>query len=48
MNYRKKGLQKLLEKILRKQTKRLVLTHKDRLLSFGAELSLFFLRTPGD
>ncbi|MDJ0554393.1 MAG: IS607 family transposase [Microcoleaceae cyanobacterium MO_207.B10] len=38
MNYRKKGLQKLLEKILRKQTKRLVLTHKDRLLSFGAEL----------
>ena len=37
MNYGKKGLQKLLlEKILRKQTKRLVLTHKDRLLRFGA------------
>ena len=38
MNYHKSGLQKLLEKILRKQTKRLVLTHKDRLLRFGAEL----------
>lgn len=38
MNYRKKGLQKLLEKILRRQMKRLVLTHKDRLLRFGAEL----------
>ena len=35
MNYPKKGLQKLLEKILRKQTKGLVLTHKDRLLRFG-------------
>lgn len=38
MNYRKKGLKKLLEMILRKQMKRLVLTHKDRLLRFGAEL----------
>ena len=38
MNYRKKGLQRLLEIILRRQTKRLVLTHKDRLLRFGAEL----------
>jgi predicted site-specific integrase-resolvase len=38
MNYRKKGLQSLLEKILRKQMKRLVLTHKDRLLRFGSEL----------
>ena len=42
MNYRKKGLQKLLEKILRKQTKGLVLTHKDRLLRFGAELVFSF------
>ena len=33
MNYRKKGLQKLLEKILRKQTKGLVLTHKDMVLN---------------
>ena len=38
MNYRKKGLQQLLEMILRRQVKRLVLTHKDRLLRFGAEL----------
>jgi predicted site-specific integrase-resolvase len=32
------GLIKLLEMILRKQIKRLVLNHKDRLLRFGAEL----------
>ena len=38
MNYRKKGLQRLLEMILRRQMKRLVLTHKDRLIRFGAEL----------
>lgn len=38
MNYNKKGLKTLLEAILRKTTKRLVLTHKDRLLRFGAEL----------
>ena len=38
MNYRKKGLQSLLEMILRRRIKRLVLTHKDRLLRFGAEL----------
>ena len=38
MNYRKKGLQELLELILRRRTTRLVVTHKDRLLRFGAEL----------
>ena len=38
MNYRKKGLQKLLEMILHKRAKRLVLTTKDRLLRFGSEL----------
>ena len=38
MNYRKKGLQALLELILRRRMRRLVLTHKDRLLRFGAEL----------
>ena len=38
MNYKKRGLNKLLEMILRKQMKRLVITHKDRLLRFGAEL----------
>jgi len=38
MNFSKKGLAKLLEIILRKKTKRLVITHKDRLLRFGSEL----------
>ena len=38
MNYRKKGLQELLELILRRRTTRLVVTQKDRLLRFGAEL----------
>jgi putative resolvase len=38
MNYHKKGLQELLELILKRQMKRLVITHKDRLLRFGAEL----------
>ena len=38
MNHRKKGLKRLLEMILRRRTRRLVLTHKDRLLRFGAEL----------
>lgn len=38
MNYYKKGLTKLLNLILEGQVKRLVLTHKDRLLRFGAEL----------
>jgi len=38
MNYRKKGLKRLLEMIFRRQMRRLVLTHKDRLLRFGAEL----------
>ena len=38
MNYRKKGLKRLLEKILNRQVKRVVLTHKDRLLRIGAEL----------
>lgn len=38
MNYQKKGLQRLLEMILKRQIQRLVLLHKDRLLRFGAEL----------
>ncbi len=38
MNYYKKGLTKLLNLILENKIKRLVLTHKDRLLRFGAEL----------
>ena len=38
MNYRKKGLKKLLNLILSNEISRLVMTHKDRLLRFGAEL----------
>lgn len=38
LNYQKKGLQKLLKRILKGNVGRLVLTHKDRLLRFGAEL----------
>ena len=38
MNYHKPGLQRLIELILRRQLRRLVLTHKDRLLRFGAGL----------
>jgi len=38
MNYRKKGLKKVLDAIVEKKITRLVLTHKDRLLRFGAEL----------
>lgn len=38
MNYYKKGLTRLLNLILDSQVRRLVLTHKDRLLRFGAEL----------
>lgn len=38
MNYYKKGLTRLLNMILDGQVGRLVLTHKDRLLRFGAEL----------
>ena len=38
MNYRKKGLTKLLDDILDDRVGRLVITHKDRLLRFGAEL----------
>jgi predicted site-specific integrase-resolvase len=38
MNYHKRGLQRLLDEILVGTVGRLVLTHKDRLLRFGAEL----------
>ena len=38
MNYRKRGLKRLLEGIIGGSIGRLVLTHKDRLLRFGAEL----------
>jgi putative resolvase len=38
LNYSKKGLRKILQRIIDGGLNRLVLTHKDRLLRFGAEL----------
>lgn len=38
MNYRKKGLIRLIKLITTYQVERLVLSHKDRLLRFGSEL----------
>ena len=38
LNYKKKGLKKLMRRIMKGDVQRLVLTHKDRLLRFGAEL----------
>ena len=38
MNYQKKGLKRLLEDIMSGRIGRLVVTHQDRLLRFGAEL----------
>lgn len=38
LNYTKKGLKKLIQSICLGNIERLVLTHKDRLLRFGAEL----------
>lgn len=38
MNYKKKGLVKLIKLLCSHQIERLVITHKDRLLRFGSEL----------
>ncbi|QNP29835.1 IS607 family transposase [Cylindrospermopsis curvispora] len=38
LNYKKKGLTKLLKRIMSGEIGRLVITHKDRLLRFGSEL----------
>lgn len=38
MNYHKQGLKQLLNAIVQDEVGRLVITHKDRLLRFGAEL----------
>ena len=38
INYKKKGLKELITSILNDEVGRLVVTHKDRLLRFGAEL----------
>jgi len=38
LNYQKKGLRRLLEKIMLGEVKRIVITYPDRLLRFGLEL----------
>ena len=38
INYNKKGLNKLIKMICNRQVSKLILTHKDRLLSFGSPL----------
>lgn len=45
MNYQKKGLKRLLDLILERKIRRLVITHKDRLLRFGAELIFVLCQT---
>src|SRR3954471_20000598 len=47
MNYHKKGLKKLLNDLTRGRVGRLVLTHQDRLLRFGAELVFGLCETKG-
>ena len=47
LNYRKKGLRRLLRMIALGQLDRLVLTHKDRLLRFGYELLFELCRLNG-
>ena len=38
MNYKKKGLSKLIKLILNNEVDKIILTHKDRLLRFGSDL----------
>ena len=38
LNYKKKGLRKLIDTILNNECDRIVISHKDRLLRFGSEL----------
>ncbi|WP_221176173.1 recombinase family protein, partial [Massilia aurea] len=45
MNYRKKGLKRLLDGSVEDEVERLILTHKDRLLRFGAELIFSLCQT---
>lgn len=47
LSYRKKGLKKLLDALLNDKVERLVITHKDRLLRFGAELIFSICESKG-
>ena len=47
MNYHKKGLKRLLDEVVEGRVGRLVITHKDRLLRFGAELVFAICQAKG-
>ena len=47
LNYKKKGLQQALTAIMAGKVERLVITHKDRLLRFGAELVFSICQAKG-
>ena len=47
LNYSKRGLRALINKIMEGKIGRLVLTHKDRLLRFGSELIFAICETRG-
>lgn len=47
LNFAKRGLRRLIGLICRRQIKRLVIMHKDRLLRFGAELVFELCRHAG-
>jgi predicted site-specific integrase-resolvase len=47
MNYHKKGLKHLLDELVEGRIGRLVITHKDRLLRFGAELVFSICESKG-
>jgi len=42
LNYKKRGLKKLIREIITGQVSKIILTHKDRLLRFGSEI-IFYL-----
>ena len=42
MNYYKKGLKHLINDIIADKIERIIITHKDRVLRFGAELVFFY------
>jgi predicted site-specific integrase-resolvase len=47
MNYRKKGLKQLLSNLVDGEIGRLVITHKDRLLRFAAEIVFAICQAKG-
>ncbi len=47
MNYQKRGLKRILNQVIDGEVGRLVLTHKDRLLRFGAELVFSICESKG-